>query len=175
MNAGITNAVDLTVETLEFIRVNWPTQAAEFGIDTWNDPILRNDAERKLFPDGQQLKYNDAPRRGNAVSVGEPSRTEQPVGTEYNADIEVEVDVTCETVVSGATEVSDSTDWRKFVAAIRRTLLMERTYPLTDPNCRFDYRWLEITNENPLPATEETRDSFGTTFTVIWHGYEVLP
>lgn len=175
MNAGITNAVDLTVETLEFIRVNWPTQATEFGIDTWNDPILRNDAERKLFPDGQKLKYNDAPRRGNAVSVGEPSRTEDPVGTEYNADIIVEVDVKCETVVGGATEVKNSTDWRKFVAAIRRTLQMERTYPLTDPNCRFDYRWLELDNENPLPATEETRDSFGTTWTCRYHGYEVLP
>jgi len=175
MNAGITNAIDLTVETLEFIRTNWDEQAEEFGLEDWQDPILRNDAERLLYPEGVQLNYNDAPRKGIAVSVGEPSRTENPIGTEFDADIEVEVDVSCETIISGASEVDDSTDWRTFVAAIRRTVLMERTYPLTDPDCRFDYRWLEVTNENPLPGTEETIDAFGTQFTVVWHGFERLP
>lgn len=170
-----TGGLDLTIDTLEFIRTNWPAQATEFGIDDWNDPILRNDAERLLYPQGQQLDYNDAPRRGNAVTVGEPSKTQEPIGTEYDADVIVEVDVSCETVVRGASEVQTSTDWRRFVSAIQRAILTERSYPITDPNCRFDYRWLEIDNENPLPGTEETRDTFGTEWTTRWYGFERLP
>ena len=174
-NEGVTGGLDLTVETLEFIKNNYPEQAEEFDIDDWDEPILRNGAEQRLYPDRQQLDFNDAPRRGNAVTVSEPSENSNPIGTEFNADVIVEVDVSCETVIRGASDVQTSTDWRKLVEAIKRAILTERTYPITDPNCRFDYRWLEVDNENSLPGTEETRDSFGTEFTVIWHGFVRLP
>jgi len=173
-NDGVTGGLDLTVETLEFIKTNYAEQAEEFEIDDWDEPILRNGAEQRLYPDRQRLDFNDAPRRGNSVTVSHPSLTQSPIGTEFDADVLVEVDVSCETLINAASEVTTSTDWRRFVETIKRSILAERSYPITDPNCRFDYRWLEVNNENALPGTEEARDSFGTEFTVLWHGFHRL-
>lgn len=182
MSAGETGGLDLTVETLQFVLDNFDTIAANFdeatddqGNVVWDVPFLRNDAERRLYPDRTVLDYNDAIRQGDVVTVGEPSENDEPEGPGFDSDKEVEIDVTCETLTNGKSPIETSTDWRAFVQIIRRSILLERKFPITDPNCKYDYRWLEVDTENPLPEAEEARSHFGTEFTVRWHGFERLP
>jgi len=184
MSAGETGGIDLTVETLQFILDEFETVAAEFdratdgsGNVVWEDPILRNRKTKSLYPSGDTAGYtNQLSRNAYVVTVEETGATNSPIGTEFDFDVEAEVDVTIESVNNGFNEeISDSTDWETLKAIIKRCVLKNRKRPITDPSCRFDWRWITVTNETTLPESEENRDHYGYELTFEWNGFERNP
>lgn len=184
ITTGDTGGLDLTVETLLFIHDNFESVASNFGRATdnsgnvvWEDPVLRNHVTKSIFPNGETSGYTSKlSRNAYVVTVEEQGRTQDPVGTEFDFDVEAEVDVRLESVNNGFNdEITDSTDWETFQDIIKRTILTNRKFPRTDPNCRFDWRWLSITNESRLPQAENNRDHYGVSLTVTYYGFERLP
>lgn len=177
MSAGATGGIDLTVETLEFIDTNWSTVAATFSeASGWDQPVLRNHDNKTLYPGGETNGYTAQLRNNDVVTVKNGGQNDDPTGVEFDFDVEWEIDVTCEAVPSnGFSEIGDTNDWRVFVDIIRRAILTDRQHPITDPDCKFDWRWITIANESPHPGTQDNRDHYGTEFTARWMGYEKLP
>jgi len=183
MSAGETGGIDLTVETLQFILDNWSTVAAGFdratdsqGAVVWEDPVLRNRKTKTLYPSGDTAGYtNQLSRNAYVVTVEETGQTNNPIGTEFDFDVEAEVDVKIESVNNGFNEeISDSTDWETLKSIIKRCILTNRKHPITDPSCRYDWRWLTVTNESTTPESEDNRDHYGYELTDSWMGYEKL-
>lgn len=175
MSAGETDGYDLTVETLEFLDSNWNTAASNVG-ETWDTPVLRNHVSKTLYPSGETSAYTAQLRQNDVVTVGKASRTDTPTGTEFDFDVEKELDVTVEAMPgNGFSVIEDSADWERFVAIVREAILLDRVRPITDPNCRYDWRWITITNESPTPESVGNRNLQGVEMTVVWSGFESLP
>jgi len=185
MSSGETGGLDLTVETLEYIDSNWKTVARTFDRaitdsttdpDTvWTKPVLRNHNDKTIYPDGGASNYSASLRANDVVTVEDAGRADSPTGTEYDSDVQREVDVTCEALNAGFTVVDGSTDWQVFIHIVRRSILTARVRPITDPACKFDWRWIEIYDQSPLPETQGNRDHYGSELSTRWHGYEDLP
>lgn len=174
MSAGETGGYDLTVETLAFIHDNWDTAASNIG-ETWDRPVLRNHVTKATYPDGETANYTARLRTNDVITVDDDTRTNDPVGTEFDFDVQAEVDVRVEAMPgNGFSVIEDSTDWARFVDISREAILLNRVHPITDPNCRYDWRWIELTNSSPLPETEGNRNHFGREYTCLWVGYESL-
>lgn len=172
---GETGGRDLTVETLEFVNKNWHTVAEALG-ETWEKPVLRNADDKSTYPDDETTRYATALRTNDVVTVENGGRIDSPTGTEFDFDVEWELDVRVEALRStGFSHITDSTDFRRFVLIVRRAILTERSRPITDPDCIFDWRWLTISNENPLPEAQGNREHHGVSLTLVWHGYESAP
>lgn len=195
--AGQTGGLDLTVETLEFIYDNWEGVALTFdessdggfqydtrqydtaqysSANAWARPVLRNSVSKTIYPDGETAGYTAQLRNNDVVTVGEPSISEDPTGTRFDFDVEAELDVTVQAMPgNGFSNVEDSTDWATLKAIVKRAFLTERRNPITDPDCKYDWRWLTVANGSPLPETTDNRNLQGYEFTARWHGYESLP
>lgn len=182
MSAGETGGEDLMVETLEFIDTHWDTVAGTFdeadvgGGDVWQKPILRNGDLKTLYPSGQTSGYTQQLRNNDVVTVLDGGRVDDVTGTEFDFDVAWDVDVRCEALPNnGFSVIGDSTDWQVFIHIVRRSILTERHKPITDPNCKFDWRWITTVDQSTLPETEDSRDHLGKEIGFRWHGYERLP
>jgi len=174
MSAGETGGYNLTVETLAFLNDNWDTAASNVG-ETWDVPVLRNHVEKALYPGGELTDYTARLRNNDVITVGKASRTDTPTGTEFDFDVTKELDVRVEAMPgNGFSVIEDSTDWERFVTISREAILIDRQKPSTDPNCRWDWRWITITNEAPLPETVGNRNHYGVEYSVQYNGYESL-
>lgn len=175
MSAGATDGYDLTVETLTFLNDNWSAAASSIG-ETWDVPVLRNHVDKTIFTSNDETATYTAQLRNNdVITVGKASRTDSPVGTEFDFDVTKELDVKVEAMPgNGFSVIGDSTDWERFVLISREAILIDRHNPITDPGSRYDWRWITITNENPLPETVGNRNRLGVEYTTVWHGYENL-
>jgi len=174
-NPGVSNAIDLTAETLQFVLDNWEAQSAAVGEPDWQIPLLHHGDEKREYPEGERGKKISL-RNDDIVTANYGGATSTVEGTEFNLRREAEVDVTIETYTGASnTVVSDAEDFRKLEFAIRRAILAERKYPVTNPDCLVEYHWLTITNETDEPLEEDNRDYFQTEFTVQYNGLEQLP
>lgn len=198
MSAGATDGKDLTVETLRFLNENWDEismtfararSSSGFRYDTtrydtrlygsggpWMKPVLRNHDNKTIYPSGETSGYSAQLRQNDVITVQNGGRVDSVTGTEFDFDVEWDIDVRCEALpANGFSVIGDTTDWRVFVHVARRSILADRHNPVTDPNCKFDWRWLTIVDEGQLPEAEDNRDVYGVGFTVRWHGFERLP
>lgn len=197
MSTGQTGGINLTVETLQYIYDNWEAVALTFDASSdggfqydsvqydssqytasgaWQRPVLHDGVEKSTYPDDETAGYSLSPRQNDVVEVGEASFTNDVTGTGFDFDVEAELDVTLKAMPgNGFSVIETSTDWEVFKDIVKRSILTERNRPITDPGCKYDWRWLTVSNGSPTPEAQGNRNLLSASFTVRWSGFESLP
>jgi hypothetical protein len=173
---GETDAFDLAAETLQFVVDNWADQATAVNRGEWDRPILHHGNEKREYPNDADRAKDISLRDGDLVTATYAGATSTVEGSAFNLRREAEVDVEVEAYLGSTNGVVESSnDFQRLVWAVRRSILSERTYPVTNPDCLVEYHWLTITNETAEPIEDDNRDYFNHEFTVQYHGLEVPP
>jgi hypothetical protein len=161
----MTNLVAWTIDT---ISTNWSTS----NYDPQPELINKDDSEPQST--GQRKTAWDL-SKNNAVTVSDsPDRQTEPIGTEFNHRVTDGVAIKIEAMPSDKYgHVTDSKEFQPLVREVKRCLLVERVWPLRDPDAREYYHTLDIKNE--VNESHLYKDLYRVSFDVQFQGHEDLP
>jgi len=160
--------VDLVAWTLDTLDSNWSTA----NYDPQPELINKEDTEQQST--GERSQVWDL-AEGNAVIVSDaPERQTTPIGSEYDLRVEDAVSVTVEAMVDNEWgHVADSTEFNTLVAEVKRTLHIERVWPIRNTNGTEHYHTLALDNE--ANQSHLYTDLYRLSFDVTFQGHEELP